>query len=197
MYKTCNAVMLPTTEKANIVGDGNKLTYSHECIASELEIVKLLGYHLYITSDDEIKENSLVLLPDKTIHRMTSSDMIAYLDSGSKATKRIIATTQAFMRLPQPSKEFIEAYIKAYNEGKQITNVDVKYIADYESESMNIRSSQLKVNLDNTINIKLIKDNWNRTEVVELLIKAMIYANPFHLEECYEKDVNDWINDNL
>ncbi len=55
----------------------------------------------------------------------------------------------------------------------------------------------IKINPNNTINIKPIKDSWNRTEVVELLIKAMIYANQYHSDELGEDHINDWIEENL
>ena len=39
--------------------------------------------------------------------------------------------------------------------------------------------------------------HYSRTEVVELLIKAMTYANQYHSDELYEEDINDWIEENL
>lgn len=196
--------MLPSDEKAHF-GDiiltpdtKNLLIFQHQNCTE-------VAQHLYITSDEEIKENSLVLLPDKTIHRMNASDMISYLDSGSKATKLIIASTKAFMSLPYISREFIENYIKAYNTSNVIKEVEVEYEVLVRTDapfnrhrSLNENTKiKLKVNPDNTINIKQIKYSWNRSEVVELLIKAMIYANQYHEDECYEEDINDWIEENL
>jgi len=52
--------------------------------------------HILITSDDDIFENAVVLKPCGEIYQMTSNDMINYLDSNSKATKRIIAGVLSF-----------------------------------------------------------------------------------------------------
>lgn len=41
------------------------------------------------------------------------------------------------------------------------------------------------------------KQYYSRTEVVELLIKAMIYANQYHSDELDEDNVSDWIEENL
>ena len=103
------------------------------------------------------------------------------------------------MNIPRLSKEFIKAFVKAYNDGKQITNVEVEYEVLVRTDApfnrhriLNENTKiKLKINPDNTINIKPIKDSWNRSEVVELLIKAMIYANQYHSDELCDKDVSN------
>ena len=199
MWINRNMVMLPTNKKA-IIGD---LALSHNNVLNFaknedwLVIYNPIKQHLYITSDEEIKENSLVLLPNNTIHRMNASDMISYLDSQSKATKLIIATTQPFMNLPQPSQQFIEKYIEEYNKGNVITKVDVEYDADYNEryKAYYADTIELKVNPDNTINIKPIKDSWNREEVIKLFHKYKIDHDG---DGSYYKDIlNKWIAENL
>ena len=199
MWINRNMVMLPTNKKA-IIGD---LALSHNNVLNFaknedwLVIYNPIKQHLYITSDEEIKENSLVLLPNNTIHRMNASDMISYLDSQSKATKRIIATTQPFMNLPKPSQQFIEKYIEEYNKGNVITKVDVEYDADYNEryKAYYADTIELKVNPDNTINIKPIKDSWSREEVIKLFHKYKIDHDG---DGSYYKDIlNKWIAENL
>ena len=155
--------------------------------------------HLYITSDEEIKENSLVLLPNNTIHRMNASDMISYLDSQSKVTKRIIATTQPFMNLPKPSQQFIEKYIEEYNKGNVITDVLVEYnyelSCDEDEQGNLIPELYLRVNpKDNTITIKKVKDSYSREEVEKLIISCY---KDLDKEWNWESHAQDFINENL
>ena len=72
--------------------------------------------------------------------------------------------------LPQPSQQFIEKYIEEYNKGQQITECLVEYEDIYPEHftynpSENI-ITRLKVDKNNTITIKKVKDSWNREEVI-------------------------------
>ncbi len=69
--------------------------------------------HVVLISDDEIKEWDYVLLPDNSVIRMTPTDMADYLDSQSKATKKIAASTE-FETLPSISAEDMRWWL---NEG--------------------------------------------------------------------------------
>ena len=54
----------------------------------------------------------------------------------------------------------------------------------------------LKINDDNTINIKSTKESWDREEVIELINKAIEFVVlPSTDNEL--KDLNKWINENL
>lgn len=93
-----------------------------------------------------------------------------------KKAKKIIATTDLSLNinnysdvdrlidfeynLPQPSQSFIQAFIKAYNEGKPITKVLVECWAHTEEDI------QLKVNLSNEVTIKKVKNSYTREEVI-------------------------------
>ncbi|XAI97293.1 hypothetical protein [Leptolyngbya phage Lbo-JY46] len=131
----------------------------------------------------------------------------------SDTSKKIIATTdkslldyagdvdyykQPIQLIPQ---SFIEKFVSEYNNGNIITEVMVEYAEtvgcknkkgfqnclDWDSEDGKCwcDNTKVKINSDNTINIKPIKDSWSRKEVVELLklleedIKATIslYSN--------------------
>ena len=168
--------------------------------------------YLYITSDEEIKEGDWFYYEaEKTIMQCTEHNFYftPELIQNYSNVYKIIATTDKYITidgydssdedsivkcyLPQPSKEFIEAYIKAYNKGNIITDVAVEYentvrnrFGEVHIQTINdgeeyikttiLISSILKVNPDNTINIKQSKDSWNRSEVVELCTKAVIYG---------------------
>ncbi|MGV8961837.1 MAG: hypothetical protein ACOH2V_00380 [Candidatus Saccharimonadaceae bacterium] len=114
--------------------------------------------------------------------------------------KKIIATTDTSLRvislthfgaLLQPSSSFIEAYIKAYNEGNPITEVMVEYegyicknghYMDYQTTCAyphcnEYNHLQLKVNSkDNTITIHRIKDSWTTEGVYSIMQQYMEYC---------------------
>ena len=222
MYKTCNIVMLPTNEKA-------RFNFYQICIDTEgyykdklvtihnPNLKRVKPQHLYITSDDEIKNddwcyNSI----SNELEKWSSKGWIETPDFEYLGYQKIIATTDALpiykagievgLFVPQIHQQFIQYYIEEYNRSNIITKVDVEYWCGEKNCNCTTRQQDcfrakqnqiIKINPDNTINIKQIKDSWNRTEVVELLIKAMIYANQYHSDELGEDHVSDWIEENL
>ena len=51
---------------------------------------------------------------------------------------------------------------------------------------------RLKLNTDNTVNIKSIKDSWSREEVIELCKKAIIagsYSSTFEFDKWIENEI--------
>lgn len=195
----------------------DKLSISKEWSSRFLDYYE--AQHFYVVSDEEITHNDWVLLPNNEIHKMSPTDMIHYLASQSKATKKIIATTDSSLMsstlipvnnelhsltisLPKPSQQFIEKYIEKYNKGNVISEVDVEYEVDYSIKCDETLSDcqrysnkkvdcsncikaifKLKVNSDNTINIKSDKDSWTLEELHDLLAKHE-----------YDKGVIDWKN---
>ena len=211
--------MLPSDEKAHF-GDiiltpdaKNLLIFQHQNCTE-------VAQHLYITSDEEINNDDWCVLD---LGENTRIVQVESLNSGHPIftvdivdgyahlsdLRKIIATTDKSITIygydssdeesivkcyfPHLSKEFIEAYIKAYNEGNIITDVAVEYentvrnrFGEVHIQTINdgeeyikttiLISSILKVNPDNTINIKQSKDSWSRNEVVELCTKAVIYG---------------------
>ena len=115
--------------------------------------------HLYIISDDEIKEGDWHLNADKnvvtnttryTLYKATKIklDFIKKLQEKNSDCKfyKIIATTDTSLtikhkyspylrdwNLPQPSQQFIEKYIEEYNNGDIITDVLVEYESKFET----------------------------------------------------------------
>ena len=136
--------------------------------------------------------------------------------------KKIIATTDTSLKviklsnlgenwkdisLPQPSQEFIQYFIEEYNKGNIITDVLVEYDdlhKDYDEMGLynpNI-SIQLKVNSDNTINIKSIKDSWNKEEVDLEKSEFIHLFFSHHYTELSNKGITSeyirkWIEENL
>ena len=90
--------------------------------------------HLYILSDDEIKEGDCVLwLNEKIWKEFKKTDNGWYLQWGTsqfipiREFKKIIASTDKSI-IPNSwiPDSFVEAYVKAYNEGKSITEVNLE-----------------------------------------------------------------------
>lgn len=155
MYKKVNVVMLPTNEKA-IPRD---LVLSVNNNLRLLDVDKTGNFtkqHLYILSDEEIKEGDWCIGNDKIHAKSPDEFFIAqctsvvngwiYLEghegegNNPDYTKKIIATTNTSLKfgedfpgviryktLPQPSQSFIEKYVAEYNKGNMITDVLVEY----------------------------------------------------------------------
>jgi len=213
-YKNCKVVMFPTTEKISkgsiLLTNSNRLFISEN--GNPFDI--LGGYnklqHLYITSDKEIKEGDYYvnIFQNKYDIRFCKSKYLAEFLKGSLWTYKIIATTDTSLFipyfengkeempifLPQLSQQFIEKYIEEYNKGNIITDILVEYDkADYNKWMDNGASpvfDTIKINpKKNTINIKEVKELWNREDIYKALLD----------KSCLEdkKSMDEWIKENL
>lgn len=108
MFKRCKVVMLPTKEKAPIISynKGTKLKFVGENIWATKELDDSVNReHLYITSDDEIKQGDIFMYNNDYILTLLCKDTITsnYIsterysidlsDWNPKYCKKIIATT--------------------------------------------------------------------------------------------------------
>lgn len=211
-------VMLPS-EKAQLYLDLGILRDIRN--TQHIPIGTQIPQHLYFTSNEEIKEGDWFLhstLADNSIHkcigRPAEQNVIGddNMDYFKGFCKKIIATTDKslyneilpfepmeriqYKYLPEPSKEFLEVYVKAYNEGDQITDVLIECEKGFSGERESIEFfERIKVKSDNTITIKKVKDSWSREEIIELFHKYKIDHDG---EGCYYKDtLNRWIEQNL
>lgn len=197
-FKKCSVVMLPTNKKARIHQHPEGMMYqSVDDFIQASQAYK--SFHLYILSDDEIKEGDWYISKNTGIPLQATEDHIKkFIDD-----KKIIATTDKSLviegkassgdivwrhPLPQPSQSFIEVFVREYNKGNIITHVMVEYDeyvdiprehlltgSDVEKECMKHPYWKPKVNLkDNTITIKKVKDSWSREEVTQLCWEAFI-----------------------
>lgn len=203
-YQECKVILLPTQSKSNISIDA----YGRMYFGNYPENTPF-NQHVYITSNEEIKEG------DWFINRqyMIEEDREEYAIwrcggvTPNSNPKKIIATTDTnllkdyseqtlndFACLPQPSKAFIQAYIKAYNESKPITKVLVEMESAFNVPTI-YDYKQIKINSSNEITIKKVKDSYTREEVKQLLRKFSNHFCPMnnHLEE--EEDA--WIEQNI
>jgi len=146
-FKRAKVVMLPTNEKAEkcLMLRHNRLSYQPNYLTQEwLKYNDATSHHIYITSNDEIKEGDWCIMLDdfgnvfsKPQHY--NNPKTQYLNKG---LKKIIATTAIictgynketsktfndYQYLPQPSQSFIEKYVEEYNKDNIITDVMVEY----------------------------------------------------------------------
>ena len=257
MYKKCKVVMLTTENSLINLSNTKDLIITSNELVCKSDLYHTIPQHLYILSDDEIKEGDYV----QTFKSIPNTEMCIHhcKDSGDVLStkelncKKTIATTDSSLfkiiknvgirekdsmevSLPYIPQSFIDKYVSEYNKGNKIEEVMVEYI-DYVQCKGEMRwhasehdlaspdtldfykcdtcgdirrsgaasiltgkrmcSKQTKINLlklnpDNTINIKSIKDSWNRDEVIELCKKAIIagsYSSTFAF--------NEWIESNL
>ena len=218
--RKCKAFMFPTKSKSNI-----QLQMNGKLHLENGSSICLNSYqHIYITSDEKIEEDDWYIDDCDKIRRSVTSDEEYW--SVREDYKKIIVTTNKFITidgydssdedaivkcyLPQPSQEFIETYVKAYNEGNPITEVIVEYeiicgrCYSNTNECWSAKECsrntdfpdivRLKVNSDNTINIKPIKDNWNREEVKQLCKLAFKY----HCDNSRTTSLPDkWFEENI
>ena len=213
-YQECEVVMLDTNDKtAPILSylNNESLQYFPNTYWSNGDLSKR---HLYFLSNKEIKEGDwFINRNDNTIFQVKSKEEGESLNIFIGFNK-IIATTDISLRLPQPSKEFIQAFIAAYNEYEPIKWVNVEF-EEYATETnyeLEIDCStplfRLKLNSSNEIIIKKVKDSWTREEVIELLFKCQdeveypeTYYEPCNREEEnikeFKNDMEEWLEQNL
>lgn len=205
MYKKHKIVMLFTNEKSNI-----------HCLEKPSTSLTVEKCSLYVLSNDEIKENDL---PCWAVNNNLDTVYQVQTLEGSKNWKKIIATTKIrlgtseyseryresyFNPLPNISQSFIEYFVSDYNRGNITTEVIVEYeecaagmckVNNMTCGHSGCEKPSLKINSDNTINIKPFKDSWNREEIFELFEKYLQYLT--NKNSNLELSGKQWIEENL
>lgn len=209
-YQECEVVMLATNYAKLTLFDYKDLKTLSYALGNHKGSTNLIPQHLYITSSEEIKENDWVTYKNKEIYQNRCGVLGSLLGSKDfikKYCRKIIATTDETLHLtfnngktnlkfvlPKPSDSFISKYIEEYNKGNQITDVLVEYkwnggrAGDYEMIP--------KIDSNNTITIKKVKDSYSREEVINLLYK---YNDGIidRYSQLTNKDLDKWIKENL
>lgn len=189
--KKCKVVMLPAEKATCLWIDTDRKTMSnyHKPQQGGGAFPEIINQHLYITSDEQIKEGDWYI--DESLKLDSGFINIKQLKVkwGTEPIncKKIIATTDKLNThpniqdsyrtgncLPQPSLQFIQAYIEAYNTGNPIVDVMVEYedVRDLDT-FINVTEYKPKVDKNNYITITRCKESWSREEVVSLLNKAV------------------------
>lgn len=143
---------------------------------------------------------------NSTRHISNCKKVIATTDSGlstrydERYADVLIGGKSLNKSLPSPSKPFIDKYISEYNKGNAIKDCLVEYECDHSQMPQRVIDI-LKVNKDNEITIKKVKDTYTREEVISLFKKYQYDYAQWALR--MEDDINgrpiptEWINNNL
>ena len=210
LHIKCGVVMLSSDKKSDLRVvrgyDGNPLCYDLLMDSVQLHNNRnsTISYqHLYITSNEEIKESDHYLKPnDNSVWIRSKNSNIITIGS-----KKIIATTDESLGLPQLSQQFIEKYIEEYNKGNIISEGLVEVEVDLENynnweppfpyKSLDEQVFyKLKLDSQNTITIRKIKDSWNREEVIDLCRSAYLYGEQGALK-LHNGVFKEWLKENL
>lgn len=215
MLKKCKVVMLPTKDqKAAAIWKSKASGRLFTDTISAAKGTLYSGNHLYILSDDEIKEGDWVI-----DNRKGCDNFIHQISCKVKGgVKKIIATTdqlevdrrERLSILPSPSQSFIERYCEKGGIDKVMVeyqeNVSGGWIPSYNDPDNSGLAEpaepdgtfSLKVSeKDNTITIRSVKTSWNREEVIGLIEKACD-ANIKRRRSIHEKILwKEWIEENL
>ena len=93
-----------------------------------------LNQYLYLLSDEEIKEWDNYLDDCNDIRKAVTS--VKEYWSNRSSYKKIIASTDPSLNLPQFPNAFIEEYVKRYNSKKSL-EVEVEYIIEHDLRTRN------------------------------------------------------------
>ena len=152
--------------------------------------------HLYFTTDEEIKEGDYVV---QTNFEKSHSSIIkieneiqkkfANYKNGSFIKRKIVATTDKSLGLPEPSQAFIQKYCELGG----IDEVDI----ELKSSDLDYFFGDLKVDSHNTITIHSVKDSWSREELTDILqVYRLDYEQ--YKRSCHygpnQKEIVDWSN---
>lgn len=222
MYKECNVVMLPTRVEAPSFTKGHIVKCIKSCETLCGDVIQLnqlsisvnhsegvLKYHqpqhLYITTNEEIKEGDWFIseLNEVWEHngKVTPSKLSAKIIAtiNKSLVKNISRPLGVIQELPQISQLFFHQFIEAYNNGNAITKAKVLYHWGDDDLNLFRDTPILKVNYDNTVNIQLIptKDSWNREEVIVFLNKLKNDVIGKYYGQITNLDLPKWIEENL
>ena len=201
--KRCKVIMLPTEKESCIhankfktdSGYEYKLTYHDVPSKCKNDGLCSGNQHLYITSDDKIEAGDWCLFfwdgnKEGELGQIGSEPQQYFPENGhtlNKNLRKIIATTDSELKLPQIPQSFIEEYCRKGG----IEYVDVEY--DYGMVAWKIEPV---VNSYNTINIHPIKDTYTREEVYKIAKVAYRMGAQNHEDATIER-FDKFIKENL
>jgi len=227
MKKKRKLVLLPTTNAENSIIKYRNDSLLHQKSLLTQSYLKEFGkksFHLYLISDDEIKERDWYIedlgLPDSTLlHQMDKASYEGWNSTDSKKDNlkrrcaKVIASTDSELKLfqdlygiphylPQFSENFLKAYCKA---GGKITEVMVEYsrfcsVGKYPIDQNNWYEA-LKLRDDNTVIISTVKTNINKESLPKIIKNILDDLNTNQEQLLTDEDIEDyiktWIVNNL
>ncbi len=199
--KTFGVVMLPTEKAENCLYiSSNKLNYHRGHLTQDYikNILNGKSCHLYIISDDEIKEGDYVQWLTGGIYHFTKGGEISYLVKKGRISelKKVVATTDKFLGLPLIHDSFLPPYIKSYNDGKKITEVDLEMDLSYHEEELCDGGYVLKKRPDGSVIIHQSK-TYSKQEIIALCKAAYCEGQYTEKNGDFGIDFEQWISENI
>ena len=208
--KGLQLVILPTTNSSNL---GLYVDTKNLVLRKQSDIPRGESQHLYLLSDEEIREGEIVLTDENSIERATGlyGNFPCDLINEVGGQRKVIASTNPSLNLPKLPTSFLEEYVKRYNSNKSL-EVEVEYESyweDYHGRETNVELdfcynlNRLKVNPDNTISILFKeKKKYSLGEVEELCGKAFDAGEAYRSGSCegfkqIHPNKYEWIKENL
>lgn len=187
--KRSKVIILPARGYAPIIKYGKHLALTNSG--------KLGGcvQHLYLTIDEEIKVGNYIIDDNGVFGPWEAGDVMIGKHKGV-----IVSTTDESLGLPQPTKSFVEAYVKAggidevmieyeeYDNGMSALDISDDYPYKYPT--------RIKVDSHNTITIHPIKNSWNLEELTVLLERCTYDNTGIKLKHVH-MEVKNWIKQNV
>lgn len=228
MRKTHNIIMLSTDkadytslikndDKNNSKGQFWKRMNKDSYFTQDyLKYIPAKSYHLYIISEDEKIETGDYVYDNyrkellqaidnanSTFFNMSLHRYIKIIASTDKLLKPIENKYSPIEYLSQIPESFVQAYIKSYNGGNTIIEIDLEY-EEYGKELgadpayFGLPSHRLKTREDNTIIIHQSK-TYTKEQVISLIELAFACCSVHAIDKDYdvEKDCESWINTHL
>lgn len=137
--------------------------------------------HLYILNNEEIRKNDWYIDINKNrlyqCEEDSNEDMLSFINS---KCKKVIASTDKSLDLPNLSEGFINKFIKMYNLGTPITNVIVEYEERFANNDLVDTTTRyfLKVHPDNTIICSSVEvKTYTEEEVINYLREIAYHVN--------------------
>ncbi len=198
--QTFKIIML-STEKAEdcLYTSSGKLNYHRGYLTQDYIKNSLNGksFHLYIISDEEIKENDYCYISHLNIIRQNVYGEISstigtnsYLKDNCK---KVIATTDKFLDIPLIPYSFLPPFIKVWNENNKITEVNLEMCGGANDKFIQIEYKKIKLREDNTV-IILETKKYSKEEVINLFNKMY---DSIICNKTLEPFFQEWIKENL
>jgi|GEM_PF-2926453 len=206
-FKSAEVVSLPTKGRSTIYIDSNgKLQIGFNIIRTEPDI----SQHLCFITDEEIKVGDIILEDltlfhyDKCIFEVTIDDLDRCIENYKNGyCKKVVALTNQALNLPTPSQSFVKKYCEQGGidevmiEFEEICS-DTTCNCSNRNECGNFKQfkiNKIKVDKNNEITIKAIKDSFSKDELKSAYIngfgtalfqeKAVLKTKGEHFEEWF------------
>jgi hypothetical protein len=193
-FKRAKVVMLPAPNKKAILSLrelGDCILYAKDFLTEYFDNdVNHTAQNLYITTNEKIKAGDWVtngVSVWKFVDELVTIDYRKIIAT----TDKLLITSNEFLwgyRLPSPSESFIRKFMESYNYERTpktkwlpITDILVEYETitntsghtKKELKENAIIEERLKVDSNNTITIKKLKQTFNREELDKILLDVM------------------------